>query len=54
MYKFKKIFVFVKDQRVDATDIMAKYRFGGVEEAQQFLLSSGFEYFMFTLEEAAK
>lgn len=54
MYKFKKIFIFIKEVRVDATDILASVRVNSYEDAQSFLVKEGFEYFMYILEEVNK
>lgn len=54
MYKFKKIFIFIKDKRIDATDILAQVRVNSFANAQTFLTKEGFEHFMFTLEEVTK
>lgn len=54
MYKFKKIFIFIKDTKVDATDVLGDVRIESMSNAQEFLKKEGFEHFMFTLKEVSE
>lgn len=54
MYKFKKIFVFIKDAKIDATKIFYDVIIKSMSDAQELLKREGFEHFMFTLEEVAE
>ena len=51
MYKFKKVYVFIKGQKAEITDLVSPLRVESYEAAQKFLTREGFEHFMFTLEE---
>ena len=53
MYKFKKIFIFVDGEMVEAPNVFYYFSFTSYDNAREFLHKKGFQYYMFTLKKVS-
>ena len=54
MYKFKKVFIFVKEERLDVTHLLRALNFNSYDEAHELMKKEQIDYYMFIFEEVAE
>ena len=53
MYKFKKIFIFINGEKVEAPNVFDHFSFSSYDNAREFLHKKGFQHYMFTLKKVS-